>query len=122
MILPKPTNRPPMPEVKLPKMLESPEEYGVWEWIHADIYKCTKCNKYTSVDENKKKQPLYKFCPFCGNKMLSERQAYHMTNKICKNCVKFKNNWCYYFDYGVDDYNNCGAFFLRKDKTYEETQ
>lgn len=84
MILPKPINRPPMPEVKLPKMLESPEEYGVWEWIHADIYKCTKCNKYTSVDEDKYKQPLYNFCPYCKSKMLSERQANDITNDIIR--------------------------------------
>lgn len=72
MILPKLTNRPPMPDCKTPK--ES-MEYGIWEWIHADIYRCTKCNKYTSVDEDKYKQPLYKFCPYCKSKMLSERQA-----------------------------------------------
>lgn len=72
MILPKPTNRPSMPDCKPPK--ES-TEYGIWEWIHADIYRCTKCNKYTSVDEDKYKQPLYKFCPYCKSKMLSERQA-----------------------------------------------
>ena len=69
MILPKPTNHPPIPESKPPK------EHGVWEWIYADIYRCTKCNKYTSVDEDKHKQPLYKFCPYCKSKMLSEREA-----------------------------------------------
>ena len=39
-----------------------------WEWVSEDKYRCTHCERITTVEECMGK-PIYYFCPNCGAKM-----------------------------------------------------